>query len=31
MQRVWELVHEDEAAFTKYVSDQVRAYLESGA
>jgi DUF971 family protein len=29
MSRVWELVHDDEAAFREYVSRQVRAYLES--
>lgn len=29
MDRVWELVHDDETAFTDYVAKQVRAYLES--
>lgn len=29
MERVWDLVHDDEAAFTAYVAKQVRAYLES--
>lgn len=29
MDRVWELVHDDEAAFKHYVADQARQYLES--
>lgn len=29
MERVWELVHDDEGAFRDYVAKQVRAYLES--
>jgi hypothetical protein len=28
MERVWELVHDDEAAFRDYVVEQVREYLE---
>jgi hypothetical protein len=28
MGRVWELVHDDETAFTAYVAKQVRTYLE---
>lgn len=29
MERVWELVHDDQAALADYVAAQVRAYLES--
>ncbi len=29
MERVWQLVHDGEAAFTDYVAEQVRAYLGS--
>jgi len=29
MEKVWELVHGDEATFKKYVADQAREYLES--
>lgn len=29
MERVWELVHDEEAAFREYVANQVRTYMES--
>ena len=29
MERVWELVHDDEAEFKRYVAEQARTYLES--
>lgn len=29
MERVWELVHDDEAAFADYVAEKIREYLES--
>jgi len=29
MEKVWEFVHDDEAAFKQYVAEQVREYLES--
>lgn len=31
MEKVWQLVHDDEAAFKQYVAEQARAYLEHDA